>query len=198
MAFNFQNLLNMVGRSVAEPAVVAREVLATQWDRSALWSALALVTVLNVLLLATMQMLSPVPDALEQQGIMLTPFTYTILVGSFLVLFVISIQAFGRMLGGQGSFDATLTLMVWFQVISLVFEAVQVLLVLVSPFLGGLFGMASLVVLFWCMLNFINVLHGFESRGKALFTLVLALIGTAIGAAMILAVVGVNVPGGTI
>ena len=198
MTFDFQTMLRAVGRSLSEPAEIAGEIVAMKWDRGTLWTALALVTVLNVLLLALLQMISPVPDALEQQGIILSPFTYTLLVGAFLVLFVITIQGFGRMLGGQGSFDATLTLMVWFQVISLSLETVQFVLVLVSPLLGGLFGMVSLGILLWCIMNFIDVLHGFQNKGKALAVLVMALIGTAMGAGVILAIAGVQVPGGTI
>lgn len=198
MTFDFQNLLRAVGRSLSEPAEIAGEIVAMQWKREALWTALALVTVLNVLLLALLQMISPVPDALEQQGIVLSPFTYTLLVGAFLVLFVVTIQGFGRMLGGKGSFDATLTLMVWFQVISLSLETVQFVLVLVSPVLGGLFGMVSLGLLLWCIMNFIDVLHGFQHKGKALAVLVMSLIGTAMGAGVILAIAGVQVSGGTI
>lgn len=198
MTFDFQSFLTLVGRSITEPAAVARDVMATQWRRDTLWTALALVAVLNVILIAVMQIVSPLPDALEQQGVVLSPFTYVMLVGAFLVLFVFAVKGAGRMLGGQGSFDATLVLMVWFQVVSLVLEAAQVLLVLISPFLGGLFGMVSLGVLLWCIVNFIDVLHGFENRGKAVGTLLLALVGTAMGAGLILAFLGVGAPGGTI
>lgn len=198
MTFDFQNLLRAVIRSLSDPAEIAGEIVAMEWPREALWTALALVTVLNVLLLALLQMISPVPDALEQQGIVLSPFTYTLLVGAFLVLFVVTVQGFGRMLGGQGNFDATLTLMVWFQVISLSLEAVQFVLVLVSPVIGGLFGMVSLGLLLWCIMNFIDVLHGFKHKGKALAVLVMSLIGTAMGAGVILAITGVQLPGGTI
>lgn len=197
MTLDLQSFWNLVGRSITEPAEVAREVIATEWRRDTLWTALALVAILNVILLALMQMLSPVPAALEQQGVVLSPFTYTILVGAFLVIFVFAIKGAGGMLGGQGTLDATLVLMVWFQVVSLVLEAAQVVLVLISPFLGGLFGMVSLGVLLWCIVNFIDVLHGFQNKGKAVGTLLLALIGTAMGAALVLMFVGVNVPGGT-
>lgn len=198
MTFDLQSLLNALGRTLTDPAAVAREIVQMNWDRGVLWTALALVAVLNVILLALMQLLSPVPDVLEQQGIVISPFTYTVMVVAFLVLFVFTIQGFGQMLRGTGSFQATLTLMLWFQVVSLALEAVQVVLVLISPFLSGLFGMVSLGVLLWCIVNFIDVLHGFQNKGKAIATLLLALVGMAMGAGLILAFVGVGIPGGTI
>lgn len=198
MRFDFESLLNLLRRSLSEPDSVARDLVALDLRRDVLWTALALVAVLNVLLMALLQIVSPVPDALEQQGIVLSPFTYTILVGAFLVVFVFSIQSVGRLLGGQGSFSATLVLMIWFQALSLALEVVQVFLVLISPAIGGIFGIVSLGVLLWCMVNFIKVLHGFENKGKAIGTLVLALISTAVGAGLILSIVGVSIPGGTI
>jgi hypothetical protein len=45
-------------------------------------------------------------------------------------------------------------------------------------------------------MNFINVLHGFNNLGKALVAIFLALIGTALIAGIILAVLGVGPTGG--
>ncbi len=197
MTLDFQSWIRAVWMSLIEPADMARKVQDMRFDMRSLWMALALVVVLNVLLLALVQALSPVPDAMSTQIIQLSPFGYTAIIGVFLVMFVFALFHAGRMLDGQGTLPATLTMVVWFQAISLTLEAGQVILVLFSPYVAALYGMISLGALIWCIVNFIDVLHGFESRGKALVTILMALIGTALGAGLLLALLGVGPPGGT-
>lgn len=197
MTIDFQSWMRAVWMSLIEPADMARKVSALRLDPRSMWMALALMVVLNVLLLALVQALSPAPENLSGQVIQLSPFGYTALIGVFVVLFVFAIFYVGQMLEGKGTLPATLTLMVWFQVVSLTLEAGQVVLVLFSPYVAALYGMISLGALLWCIINFVDVLHGFDSRGKAAVTLVLALIGTALAAGLLLAMLGVGAPGGT-
>jgi hypothetical protein len=58
--------------------------------------------------------------------------------------------------------------------------------------------MLSLGALIWCIVNFVNVLHGFQNLGKALAAIVLALIGTALCAGIVLAILGVGPAVGTV
>ena len=171
---------------------MAEKVIRLDLPREALWTSLALVAVLNVVLLALLQMLSPSPIAFEEQAFTLSPFAYVAIIGVFLVLLVAATFQIGKMMGGVGTFTATLAIIVWFQSVSLTLEAIQLVLVLISPAIASIFGMLSLGALIWCIVNFVNVLHGFENLGKALTTIVLALIGTALCAGIILAILGVG------
>jgi hypothetical protein len=198
MTINFQTWMQAVWLSIMEPSKMAEKAIGLNLPREALWTGLALVAVLNVVLLSLLQLLSPAPIAFEDQVFALSPFAYVAIVGVFLAMLVGGTFYTGKLMGGVGSFTATLTIIVWFQSVSLTLEAVQLVLVLISPAVASLFGMLSLGALIWCIVNFVNVLHGFESLGKALTAIVLALIGTALCAGIVLAIFGVGPAGPTI
>ncbi len=192
MTIDFQTWMRAVWSSIMEPSKMAEKAIGLDLPREALWISLALVAVLNVVLLALLQMLSPAPIAFEEQAFTLSPFAYAAIIGVFLVFLVAATYYTGKVMGGVGSFTATLTIIVWFQSVSLTLECIQLVLVLISPAIASIFGMLSLGALIWCIVNFVNVLHGFENLAKALTTIVLALIGTALSAGIILAILGVG------
>lgn len=196
MTFDFQSWMRAVWTSIMEPSDSARKVIAMDIPREALWTALMLIAVLNVILVAVLQMLSPAPVAFEQQAFAMSPFGFFAIISVFLVMLVFGVFQAGRMLGGKGTLLATLAIVVWFQSISLTLEAVQIVLVVISPAIGSIFGLVSLGALLWCFVNFINILHGFNSLGKALAAVVLALFGTALVAGIILTVLGLGAVGG--
>ena len=196
MTFSFQNWLQAVWFSITEPAQAAQNVLRLNLPVQVLWTALALAAVLNVILLAVLQLFSPAPEALEAGAFVLTPFSYAGVVGAFLVLFVFGTQSMGRFLGGIGSQPATLAIIVWFQAVSLTLEVGQLVLLLVSPVIGSLYGLVSLGLLAWVFVNFVNVLHGFDNLAKSMLTVVLSLIVTALGAGLVLAMFGIGRAGG--
>ena len=192
MTIDFQTWMRAVWSSIMEPSKMAEKAIGLDLPREALWISLALVAVLNVVLLALLQMLSPAPISFEEQAFTLSPFAYAAIIGVFLVFLVAATYYTGKVMGGVGSFTATLTIIVWFQSVSLTLECIQLVLVLISPAIASIFGMLSLGALIWCIVNFVNVLHGFENLAKALTTIVLALIGTALSAGIILAILGVG------
>jgi hypothetical protein len=198
MTIDFQTWMRAVRLSIMEPSKMAQNAIGLNLPRQALWTGLALVAVLNVVLLALLQMLSPVPIALEEQAFALSPFAYVAIIGIFLVLLAGGTFYMGKIMGGVGTFTATLTIIVWFQFVSLTLEAIQLVLVLISPAVASIFGMLSLGALIWCIVNFVNVLHGFQNLGKALTAIVLALIGTAVCAGIVLAILGVGPAVGTV
>lgn len=197
MTIDFQSWMRAVWQSIMEPSEMARRIVAMTFPPDALWTALALTAVLNVMLLATLQLVSPAPVMFEEQIFALSPFGYVAVMVIFLVLFVLGTFQAGRILGGTGTLMQTLTIIVWFQCISLTLEVIQLGLVLVSPAIASIFGLLSLGALIWCFVNFVNVLHAFQNLGKAIFSILLALIGTAFLAGLLLTMLGIGTPGGT-
>lgn len=196
MTFDFQSLLHAIVRSLKEPAEEAREVMNIAVDRRALWTVFALVAVLNALLQGMLELAVPTPA--QDQSVMPLPLVFAALMVGFLALNTYLTYAVGKMWGGQGDFQATLTLMAWFQIISLSVTVGQFVLMLISPLLGILFGLASFVALLRCMVNFVDVLHGFDHQGKAFATALIALVCSVIAGVAVLAILGVEIPGGTI
>ncbi|MBQ2263357.1 MAG: YIP1 family protein [Loktanella sp.] len=190
-----QTAVRALWGTVTDPANAARQVLEWRVSLINLWAALALVAIMNVLMLALLQAVSPVPVVLQEQGLVLTPFSYAAIILVFLFLLVYTIYHIGRMMGGQGTVEDCLKAIILFQTVSVSLEAVQVLLVVISPMIAGYFGIISLVILIRCMLNFVNVLHRFESIGKTVLALIFALIATALIAGIVLTVIGVGPTG---
>jgi hypothetical protein len=196
MKIDFQTWMRSVWTSIVEPSDSARKVIAMDLPREALWTALALVAVLNVILIAATQILSPVHGAMQQQAFALSPFGLAAIIGIFFVLFVFGTFYAGQMMGGSGTLAGSLAIIVWFQSISLTLEAIQLLLVLVSPMIAALYGLLSMGALIWCFMNFVNVLHDFKNLGKALAVIFFALVGTAFIAGVILTILGLGPVGG--
>jgi hypothetical protein len=192
MTFDFQTWMRAVWTGIMEPSDSARKVIAMDIPREALWTALMLIAVLNVLLVEVLKLLSPAPAAFEQQAFAMSPFGFFAIISVFLVVLVFGVSYAGRMMGGKGTLPATLAIVVWFQSISLTVQIVQIVLIVISPAIGSIFGLLSLGALIWCFINFINILHGFNHLGKAFGVLVLAFIGAGI----ILTVLGFGAVGG--
>ncbi|MEJ6402167.1 YIP1 family protein [Yoonia sp. 2307UL14-13] len=193
MQITFQGWMRAVWLSLIEPADIARETLKQSYPTQALWLAIALIAVLHVLMFAAVQALVPAPEGAA--AVSMSPFGLAGLIGMSLALMIYALFYSGRALDGDGDLHGTLTLMVWFHAVSLTVEAIQIPLVLISPYMAALYSMIALGGLLWCILNFINVLHGFKSIAKSLVVLVMALVGMGLIGGLVLAVLGVN-PGG--
>lgn len=180
--------------SLTDPAGVARQLATWQLDRVTLWSMVALVTVLSVLVLVAGLYLSPAEAAM----IVATPFTLTLILGASLIMMVFALQLTGRMLGGTGRFATAILLVVWWQGMALVIQLAQTLALLIIPPLAGVIAIAGLVWLVFALLHFVNVLHGFDSLLKALGTVVIGILGISFGLALLLALIGVTLQGGTV
>jgi hypothetical protein len=190
-------VMRLLALTLRAPGAAAAILVGLNLTRAVLWQALALVTVLSVLIVAFSP--GPMPEAGPIAGpgpVVLTPFAYVAVLGASLVMLVFAIYYTGAALGGTGTFPATLTLVVWLEVLATAIRVVQTVALLVSPLLGGLVSLAGLGLLFWTLVNFVNVLHGFGSLGKALLTLLLAVVGISLGVAVILSLIGAGLPGG--
>ncbi len=196
MNITFQSWMQAVWISLIEPAEIAAKVLTMRFSRDVMWTAMALIAVLNVLLLAVFQLLAPTGVLMQDQVVSLSPFSYVAIIGSFLALLAVMLVQAGRILGGTGTLDGALMLIIWFQAISLTLEIIQVGLLLISMHVASLFGMISLGAIIWVIVNFINVLHGFGNVGKTVFVIAMALIATGFGMLFVMALLGVSPPVG--
>jgi hypothetical protein len=191
MNITMQSATRTLWATIVDPAVAAQRALDLRVSLPTLWTALALVAVLNVLMLALLQAVSPAQTVMQEQGMVLTPFSYAAIITVFLFLLVYTLYHIGRMMGGQGTVEDSLTIVVLFQCVAVALEAVQVVLVVISPPIAGIFGLISLAIMLRCILNFVNVMHRFENLGKAFLAVLFAIIATALIAGIVLTVLGV-------
>ncbi|NDV00980.1 Yip1 family protein [Pseudoroseicyclus tamaricis] len=169
----------LVGETFRNPAAVARELLDMRLGRNVLWPGIALVAILNALIAGLPSGGNIQPFA---EGIAIRPFTFAIIVGAALTIFVFALAYGGRAFNGQGDFTGALTVVLWTEVISVVLGAAQLVIGLVLTPLLAFTAIAALILQFWIMLHFINELHRFGSLMKS-FLLVVGLgIAILIGA----------------
>ena len=182
-----------IGQSFRDPAGTARWLTGFGFSRDTLYSMLALVTILTVLLLQIVVFLTQS----EVPIVTMAPFTLSVIVGSSSIMMVFALQLTGQMLGGNGRFGAALLLMVWWQAMALVIQVFQTVTLLILPPAAGLVTIAGYVWLLFALLHCVNVLHGFDSQLKALATVVIGIVGISFGLSLLLVLIGVTLPGGT-
>lgn len=183
-----------IGRSLRDPAGVAQALISIGLSRDALFSMVALVTVLSVLMLELGLYLSPADAELLRA----TPFALTVILGASLLMMVFALQLTGRMLGGTGRFSAALLLVIWWQSMALLIQVAQTATLLLFPPLAGIVTLAGLAWLVFSLLHLVNVLHGFDNLFKALATVVIGVVGISFGLALLLSLIGVTLQGGTL
>jgi hypothetical protein len=181
-----------IGRSFRDPAGVALVLTRLELNRGTLYSMVALVTVLSVLILELGLYLSPADAELLRA----TPFTLCFILGASLIMMVFALQLTGRMLGGAGQFGSALLLVVWWQAMALIIQVGQTATMLLFPPMAGIVTLTGLAWLVFTLLHLVNVLHGFDSLFKALATVVIGVVGISFGLALLLTLIGVTLQGG--
>jgi hypothetical protein len=176
MDWNLPTLLSTLRYSLQSPRDAIRQVIASDPPMTARWIALLLVAIASTFLMLLSLSLVPsdeLPPALVWA--MGSPLSLAMI---HLVMLLVSVHLLfriGRFRNGRGSFADSLTVLIWFQIIMLAVQAVQLALqVLLPPFaLAAYF--AGLVLFFWLLTNFVAELHGFASLSKTFFGILVAL-----------------------
>lgn len=185
-------LWQLILHTLRDPVGAAEVVLSLNLGRVVLWQALLLVCVLSALLMGSFggeEMIIPMGN----NTLFLTPIGYAFVLGAGLVLMVFAIHFTGGALDGAGRFEDALAAIVWLEVLALVFRVAQIAIALVfGGEIAAFLSFLGVIVLLWTLINFINVVHRFDSIGKALGVLVLSVLGISIGMSMIIAFIGVG------
>jgi len=175
--------------SVVTPRTAGERLLAVDWGRDALWTAAALLAVLNGILYSqTLPMASEpgihLPPLLE------SPVALAVFVGLMYAASAWVMTLAGRVLGGAGRFDTLFAATLWLQALRLVLQLLVLALALLSP---GLASLLAVVAGFWgiyVLVNFIAAAHGFNNALRGLGTLAIGITGLAIAMSVILALLG--------
>jgi hypothetical protein len=198
MEWNLPTLLSALRYSLQSPRDAIRQVIDSDPPMTARWIALLLVAIASTFLTLLGQRLVPseeLPAAFAWS--MDSPLS---LAASLVVMLYVSAHLLfrlGRFRNGRGSFDDSLTVMIWLQIIMLAVQAVQLALHVLLPPFALAANLAGLVLFFWLLTNFVAELHGFESLTRTFFGILVALVGLTLllgfGLALVIAVT-VGVP----
>ncbi len=182
-------LRSMIRDSLIEPRTAAERLLTLALPQNALWTWLLLLAVLNGLVYSL-----TMPSQAEL-GVMLPGFVQSplVLAGFMAVLMVVMTWFFmtaGRLMGGEAQFLDMLQVTCWLQSLRLAFQLIVMLVIIVSPGIGGIL---SIVGGFWgiyILVNFLAEVHRFDTPLRAVGVMVLAVIGVAFALSFLLALFG--------
>lgn len=197
MTLTLNNLLSLVFLTIKAPQEGASTILSLGLSRQILVHSLALLVVLSVLLgQVTVFALGVSSADGEVPGqFVLSPIMSVMFYGMLAIILVMAIHVIGRGLGGTGSFEEGLALVTWLHFILLCLQVVQTLAFLTFPVsVGLLIWIASALLSFWLIINFIAVIHGFKSLGLVCVGVIISAIGIAFAMTLFLAMLGLSIP----
>lgn len=183
-------LLNLAALSIRTPKDGAAEVLRIAPERPILWMAFALMVVCSLIMGEIVAMLFPAAAEGPLTG--QSSLVLGLMQGAFLFLTVHAITYIGRLCGGTGDFDGALALMTWLQFVFLLIQLAQLALLLISPPLAGLMTLLAIGLFFWLLVNFIAVLHEFESVGMVFFMTLVSFVSIVFTLSIILTILGLT------
>lgn len=186
----------LLRETLADPRAVAEEMGNWRASRAVLWQGLIAAVVLNVLVLQLENLIRPFPAA-PYGALFQNPLMLGVAQAGFAVLTVFGTFWIGRMFGGRGRFDTTILYVTWLQVIALAIQVVQLLVLLLIPALYGLIGVIGFGLSLWLFVNFVAVLHGFQSLGLVFAGIFGSVFAMAFVLSLLLSLIGfAGAPGG--
>ncbi|MFD3189175.1 YIP1 family protein [Sedimentitalea sp. HM32M-2] len=174
--------------SVKDPASGARAVLRWPIRREGLWVALALIAVLNALLFSLSNLLVPGPSPLP--GLFGVPLVYCGLVVGGLILTIYTLFWVGRALGGSGSLEDVMRVILWLQALRLLVQAAALLLILTVPVLSALLVFGASLYGIFMLLHFVNQAHGLKSIGRSAMVLIGAMLAMVLALTLLISLFG--------
>ncbi|MFT7594944.1 MAG: hypothetical protein ACI8R4_002270 [Paracoccaceae bacterium] len=178
----------LVITSIKDPASAARSLMALQLPSQVLWTALALVAVLNTALFTLSNLLMPGPSPLPET--FNSPMVYLTIVVVGLILTIYALFWVGRLFGGKGSVADIMVLIVWMQVLRVLAQGAALILVMTLPFLAMIEVFAATLIGVYMLVHFVDQAHRFGSIGRSALVLIASLLAIAVGLSLIVAFVG--------
>jgi hypothetical protein len=176
MDLSLASLLSAVRFTVLNPREGARMVMQTKAPVQARWMALAIMAILSTVLLHLSFGMMPA-DAQGQIGpTMASPFSTALFQAAIILITTQAVYWIGRKLGGVGTFNDALILMVWLQFILLILQVVLIMVQVLFLPLASVVSLLSVGIFIWLLGNFVTELHKFQSVGKTVFGVLLTMI----------------------
>ncbi len=185
--------LPLVQTTLRSPRAAAEQIIGWNLSRDVLWTALALVAILNTFVIILLIQLAK-PD-MPLPGYFNTPLALYVLLTGVLVIYVHAIYWAGLAVGGQGTLADVLALVVWLQVLRAIAQVGVLVLTVLLPQIAILLSLAVAIWGLWILLNFITTALKLPTIGHAVTVIVIGAVGLVLGLGILLAVIGVAAQG---
>lgn len=151
-------LLSVLNLSIRSPEEAGRRLMALNPVMAVRWMLLGAAVSVSVVLLYLL------PVITGQHELLPSPFAFVATQGGMNLVVIALITYVGGAFGGKGRFADVLWLVGWMQVVTAALLVVQIVVMLVLPFLNIPAGVASVAISIWVLVGFICAAHGFQSR----------------------------------
>lgn len=180
---NAAALRSMVGLTLTDPEAAARSLIALRLPDQARWLALALVSVLTVLVMRLTLMVTPPVPLSPFGGVMYHPVSGFLIQAVTILLLALAMARVGSWFGGGGRFADALVLSVWLEFLMVLVGGAQLVLLLTAPALTLVLAIAAVGLFVWTLVRFTAALHGFTN----LWAVFAGIVGTFLALAILFA-----------
>ena len=171
------DFVKWVINTIKVPKQVALKISLVTLPPVTLWSLVVLVVIISVLLSELANWLLPVKPTQTSLILISSPFLATVVLTVLMTVMIFLTFYIGKLFGGTGSIESTISVIVWLQTTMIALQVVQLILIPFLPSLAMILGFFAGILFFWLYVNFILVLHGFTSLGKVFFGVIASMLG---------------------
>ena len=171
------DFVKLVINTIKDPKQVALKISLVTLPPVTLWSLVVLVVIISVLLSELANWLLPVKPTQPSLILISSPFLATVVLTVLMTVMIFLTFYIGKLFGGTGSIESTISVIVWLQTTMIALQVVQLILIPFLPSLAMILGFFAGILFFWLYVNFILVLHGFTSLGKVFFGVIASMLG---------------------
>ncbi|WP_324754533.1 Yip1 family protein [Roseovarius sp. Pro17] len=191
--------IDLFRQTLSAPRAAADRIMGLDLPRRWLWTALALMGVLNGIVYSLFLQVGGPPDPGTTPLIppaLQSPALFTMFLLGALVITVMTLTWVGKAMGGKAEVPQILALIAWLQVLRLAVQLALLVLMLALPLAGLVLVVVASVWGLVILVVFIDRAHGFENIFKAVAVIILAFLGMLIGLSAFLGVLATLVMGG--
>lgn len=171
------DFVKLVINTIKDPKQVALKISLVTLPPVTLWSLVVLVVIISVLLSELANWLLPVGPTQTSLILISSPFLATVVLTVLMTVMIFLTFYIGKLFGGTGSIESTISVIVWLQTTMIALQVVQLILIPFLPSLAMILGFFAGILFFWLYVNFILVLHGFTSLGRVFFGVIASMLG---------------------
>ncbi len=179
--------------TLRDPYQAAQIILGWKLPNEAIWTAIALVSVVITILSSLSNLMFPVPAPLS--AILANPFMYFLIAAGGFIATVHAIYWTGRMLGGTGALEDLMVLFLWLQGLRAAAQVVVLVTMMIAPVLASFIVLFVAVATLWVFVHFINIGLHLNSIMRAVVVLVVGATALIIGLSFFLSLIGVSAEG---
>jgi hypothetical protein len=171
------DIFKMVLSTLKDPREAASNILAFAPTRQMLWLSMIVVVIISILMSEIANYMLPVVLDNTIIVVMDIPLLAAGVLMFIMVVMIYCTHYIGQACGGNGRLDESFSVVIWLQSIMISLQLLQLLIIPFFPNLAVVFGLFGGVVFFWLYINFVTVLHGFNSLGKVFVGVIFSIVG---------------------